>query len=160
MFVHSPDAPEAPAASDTGNTPETSRLPAPGADWGELCCRAGDVAAVFRNVVPHHMRLDLLLTGKTADLDIMLTADAGGCSARTATGGAFDDRLQMALLRNGRVRLAAAFPPASGDADDPRGAEGVEAVDGGDADLDGSGLAVGVSGGDARAKGLAACTAP
>ena len=47
-------------------------------------------------------------------------------------------------------------PSGSGHADDLGGAEGVEAVDECDADVDFGGLAVGVSCGDAFAEGLAA----
>lgn len=97
MFPQSLDAPLPPAAIDTGNTPETARLLALGAGWEEHCGLNGDVADVFRIVVPHHMRLDLWLTDKSADLDIMLTAEAGGYYARTAMAGDRDDQLQMVV---------------------------------------------------------------
>ena len=56
--------------------------------------------------------------------------------------------------------MTSPFPLGSGDADDLCGAEGIEAVDESDADVDLGGLAVGVSGGAALASaGLAIVSA-
>jgi Ca2+-binding RTX toxin-like protein len=134
------------APGDTGNDPLTARTLALGAEWVEWCGFGDDTADVFRLVVPHAMRLDLLLTGKTGDLDIMLIAETGGYYARTSVGGAFDDRLQMVVeagvyfvhvipYGNARsvYRLVAGFdPPVVGtpDADTLTGSDGDDVMDG------------------------------
>lgn len=154
------------APGDTGNNLATARPLALGAEWGERCGFNGDVADVFRIEVPHHLRLDLLLTDKTGDLDIMLTDANGGYIERTSIGGAFDDRLQMVVgpgvyfvhvipygTARSDYRLVAGFDPTivgTADADTLTGLDENDVIDGlaGDDLVSGGAGADTVHGGD------------
>ncbi len=81
--------------ADIGNNITTARPLELGAQRSGRVGYGDDMADVFRIVVSHHMRLNLLLTEKTSDLDIMLTDENGYYLARTEVGGAFDDVLTM-----------------------------------------------------------------